>query len=233
MTDSKSPSNKLKTTHVIAILLVIVALLQTAILIRQGRDKAPAPNQKMENTLPVSGTLPGSLLGGPRTGILQTAAPKALIQDQDPFEEFDAVSRRMSNMMRRAFILATPIMHQVRQATDPDYVGNFSPAIDLEDTEKAYIVRSDLPGLEKDKINLTVANNMLTIEGLRQSSRETADPNTGFYAQERSYGSFARSIPLPGPVDESKISAEYKNGVLTITLPKIAVTKTTQKVSIQ
>ena len=234
MTEAKNASPKIKATHIIVALLVIVAVLQAAILVRQSSNKTRGKDQAVEQMLPSSRALPASLVAGPRSKALPTAAtPAPSFSDADPFEEFDAMSRRMSNMMRKALIMATPIMQQVRQAADPDFIGSFSPAIDLEDTEKAYIVRSDLPGLEKDKINLTVTNNVLTIEGVRQSSKETADQNQGFYAQERSYGSFARSLPLPGPVDESRISAEYTNGVLTITLPKIAVPKTTQKVPIQ
>jgi len=234
MTETQKTSPKIKATHIIVALLVIVAVLQTAIFVRQSSNKTRVKDQAVEQMLPSSRALPTSLAAGPRSRALQTAAtPASIFSDADPFEEFDAMSRRMSNMMRRAFIMATPIMQQVRQATEPDFIGSFSPAIDLEDTDEAYIVRSDLPGLEKDKINLTVANNVLTIEGMRQTSKETADQNKGFYAQERSYGSFARSLPLPGPVDESKISAEYKNGVLTITLPKVAASKSMQKVPIQ
>lgn len=234
MTETKNTSPKIKATHIIVALLVVVALLQTAILVRQSSNKTSAKTQGIEQALSPQGTLPASLVAGPRAKALQAVAtPASAFSDPDPFEEFDAMSRRMSNMMRRAFIMATPIMQQVRQAADPDFIGSFSPAIDLEDTEDAYIVRTDLPGLEKDKINLTVANNMLTIEGVRQTSKETTDQNRGFYAQERSYGSFARSLPLPGPVDESKISAEYTNGVLTITLPKVAASKSMQKVPIQ
>ena len=113
-------------------------------------------------------------------------------------------------------------------------------AAQLADSETAIgkpgdvnIVRSDLPGLEKDKISVTVENNVLTVQGMRQTSSEADDKNRGFYSQERSYGSFSRSFNLPGPVDDSQINADYKNGVLTITLPKIAPAKNAQKVAIQ
>jgi len=68
---------------------------------------------------------------------------------------------------------------------------------------------------------------------VREITNETADQKKGYFAQERSYGSFARSLSLPGPVDESRIAAEYKNGVLTITLPKVPRQKNVQKVAIQ
>lgn len=98
--------------------------------------------------------------------------------------------------------------------------GDFIPSLDLEDTGQAYVVRCDLPGLDKDQITVSVRDNQLTLQGVKRSEAQTEDSEYGFYTQERSYGSFARSIPLPGPVDESNISARYEQGVLTIRLPK-------------
>ena len=68
---------------------------------------------------------------------------------------------------------------------------------------------------------MTVSGNMLTIRGEREEEEETKDGRQGFYTSERSYSSFSRSLPLPGPVDESNVKAEYHNGVLTVTLPKL------------
>lgn len=158
-----------------------------------------------------------------------TASPIVASWRVDPFEEFDAVSRHMSNVMRQVYMMSAPFMH----ASDSNSGFDFSPAVDLQETENAYVLHSDLPGLDKDKINVTVRNNILTLEGVRETSSETEDSKKGYYAHERSYGAFSRSLTLPGPVDESKISATYKNGVLTITLPKITPTKNQQRVSIQ
>jgi HSP20 family protein len=136
-------------------------------------------------------------------------------------------------MMRSAFMMRVPMPQHLRQMMGQGIISDFSPAIDLQETENAYIVRGDLPGLEKDKINLTVQNGMLTIEGVRQTSSATEDESRGYYAQERSYGSYARTITLPGPVDDSRITADYKDGVLTITLPKAAGGTTAQKVPVR
>ena len=76
-------------------------------------------------------------------------------------------------------------------------------------------------------------DNLLTIQGVRKTETQTEDEQGGFYAQERSYGSFSRTITLPGPVDENAIQAEYQNGVLTIQMPKAQGEKETQKVPIQ
>jgi HSP20 family molecular chaperone IbpA len=99
---------------------------------------------------------------------------------------------------------------------------DFMPTVDLEENAVDYVVKVDLPGIDKDKINITVNNDLLTIQGVRQSESKTHDEDNGVFKQERSYGSFARSLRLPGPVDDTRIAADYKNGVLTIKLPKLA-----------
>ena len=117
MTEAKNASPKIKATHIIVALLVIVAVLQAAILVRQSSNKTRGKDQAVEQMLPSSRALPASLVARPRSKALPTAAtPAPSFSDADPFEEFDAMSRRMSNMMRKALIMATPIMQQVRQA---------------------------------------------------------------------------------------------------------------------
>ena len=74
---------------------------------------------------------------------------------------------------------------------------------------------------------------MLTLQGVRETGSETRDEKRGFYSQERSYGSFSRTITLPGPVDEGNIKADYENGVLTVTLPKLGKDPSARKIVIQ
>jgi len=226
---SESSSKKIKGTHVVIAILVVVALLQTVVLIQQGqRQAALEKKQKEAVLLPPS----ASAAARPRLHPAGSRVPVALqrgFMNEDPLEAFDNMSRSMSNLMQHAFMFGSPLFQNLPQGTGFD----FTPAVDLEETKDAYIVKSDLPGLEKDKINLTVRENVLTIEGVRETTQKTEDPQGGYYAQERSYGSFARSLSLPGPVDESKIVAEYKNGVLVITLPKVPGQKDVQKVAIQ
>ena len=94
----------------------------------------------------------------------------------------------------------------------------WQPALDVEEKDDAYIVRMDLPGMDKKDIHLTIDNNVLSIRGERRREKEEKDAN--YYCSERYFGSFQRSFTLPSQVDEDKIKAEYKHGVLTITLPK-------------
>jgi HSP20 family protein len=226
---SEPSEKKVKATHVIIAILAVVALLQTVVLIQQGRRQSVI--EKRQNEAMASRPSVASV-SHPRLRAVVSQAPKTLPQtflNDDPWEAFDRMSQRMNNLMQHAFMFGSPLFQSMPQGTGFD----FTPAVDLEETKDVYIVKSDLPGLEKDKINLTVRENVLTIEGVRQTANETQDQKSGYYAQERSYGSFARSLSLPGPVDESKIVAEYKNGVLIITLPKVPGKKDAQKVAIQ
>ena len=223
-------AKKIKTIPMIIAILVIVVLFQAVVLIRQGQRQAALEKKQKEAILPAQDA---AMFTRPRPHPMASRPPQALppgvMNQQDPREAFNNMSQRMNSLMQNAFMFGSPLLQNMPQNTGFD----FTPAVDLEETKDAYIVKSDLPGLEKDKIDLTVKENVLTIEGMREVTNKTGDPQSGYYAQERSYGSFARSLSLPGPVDESKIAAEYKNGVLTITLPKAPGQKDAQKVAIQ
>ncbi len=216
---SGTEKKKLRTLHIIIAVLAVASLAQAAALVIQHQRHAVAANVLPARTTAVVAR------GIPPAAPLLFADPRA----EDPFEEFDAVSRRMSNMMRRAFMSSAPLMRSLGATGGFD----FTPAVDLEETENAYILRGDLPGLDKDKISVTVKNNILTLEGMRETTNESQDSKKGYYSQERSYGSFSRSLSLPGPVDETKVNAEYKNGVLTVSLPKIKNGQAVQKVAIR
>lgn len=92
------------------------------------------------------------------------------------------------------------------------------PAVDISETENEIIVKADLPGVKPDDIEISLSENILTIKG--EKKREEEEKKENFYRVERYYGSFMRSISLPCDVDEEKIQATYKDGVLRIVLPK-------------
>lgn len=96
----------------------------------------------------------------------------------------------------------------------------WSPAVDIEEDDKAITIKADLPEVEKKDIDVSVENGTLTIRGERK--REHEEKKKNFHRMERSYGSYMRSFALPDYVDKEKIEAEAKNGVLTVTLPKTA-----------
>ena len=91
-------------------------------------------------------------------------------------------------------------------------------AAEVEETAREILVRVEVPGMEKEDCHITIEGNMLYISGEKRYARETHDST--YYIMERAYGSFQRVIPLPGNVEIDKAEAGYKNGVLTIRLPK-------------
>ncbi|HVV71816.1 MAG TPA: Hsp20/alpha crystallin family protein [Verrucomicrobiae bacterium] len=108
----------------------------------------------------------------------------------------------------------------------------WSPAVDIFETEDALTLRADLPDVKTEDIDIRVENNTLTLKGSRKFNKE--ENAKGYHRIERSYGDFLRSFAVPPTVETDKVAAEYKNGVLTITLPKKETAKPRQvKVAIQ
>jgi len=101
---------------------------------------------------------------------------------------------------------------------DEVFRGRFYPDIDVTETDKEYRVTAELPGLSKDDIDVSLEEGVLTIRG--EKRQEERHEKEDYVCVERSYGSFVRRIPLPSEVDESRVEARFKNGVLRLTLPK-------------
>jgi HSP20 family protein len=92
------------------------------------------------------------------------------------------------------------------------------PAVDVAETEDAINVKVEAPGVKKDDIKISVTNNVLTVRGEKKMEKETSEEN--YHRIERVYGSFVRSLELPTVVRANKVKASFKDGVLTIVLPK-------------
>src|ERR1700735_2498295 len=108
----------------------------------------------------------------------------------------------------------------------------WSPSVDIFETEDALTLKADLPDVKIDDIDVRVENQTLTLRGQRQFEKE--ENVKGYHRIERSYGEFVRSFAVPSTVDTEKVQADYKNGVLTITLPKKEAAKPRQvKVAVQ
>jgi HSP20 family protein len=93
-----------------------------------------------------------------------------------------------------------------------------APAIDMKETEKAYKITAELPGLDPEEVEVTLEDGMLRIAGEKKEEREADE--RGYRVSERRYGAFERLIGLPAAADDEKIKAKFKNGVLTITVAK-------------
>lgn len=92
------------------------------------------------------------------------------------------------------------------------------PDLDLSETDKEIIVRAEIPGIEKDDIDITFTDGLLTIKGEKKHEVEEKEEN--YHCIERRYGSFTRTLKLPGDVVHDKIDANYKDGVLKLVIPK-------------
>ena len=100
---------------------------------------------------------------------------------------------------------------------------DWAPSLDLKETKDEIIVKADLPGLKKEDIHLSVENGVLSISGER--SHEENKEEEGWKRIERSYGSFYRSVALPEGADDGKVKADYKDGVLKVTIGKSEAAK--------
>jgi HSP20 family protein len=107
---------------------------------------------------------------------------------------------------------------QFRNRTEESAWTSWAPAVDIYETPNELVVKADLPDVNEKDIDVRVENNLLTIRGERKFEKSVSEEN--FLRVERTYGSFSRSFSLPNTVNAEKIGAEYKNGVLTVTLPK-------------
>jgi HSP20 family protein len=94
----------------------------------------------------------------------------------------------------------------------------WSPSVDVVETNDTVVVKAELPGLEPKDVDISVSGDTLTIKGEKKEEKE--EKGKTFYRMERCYGSFCRTVELPTSVEADKAKADYKNGVLEITLPK-------------
>lgn len=99
----------------------------------------------------------------------------------------------------------------------------WTPAVDIQETPNELVLKADVPGVDMKDIDIQIENGTLTLKGQRKFEEEKKD--RGYHRIERGYGSFARYFSLPDTVEPDKVAAEYKNGVLTVTLPKKELAK--------
>jgi HSP20 family protein len=102
--------------------------------------------------------------------------------------------------------------------------GEWIPTVDIIENDHALTVKAELPGIEAKDVAVTIDNNVLTLRGERRLEKEVKKEN--YHRMERAYGGFARSFVLPAFVDADKVKAEFKNGLLTITVPRRENAKT-------
>jgi Molecular chaperone (small heat shock protein) len=134
-----------------------------------------------------------------------------------PFGSFAALQREMNRLFDETFRGVTP-----SSSVGADLV----PSMDVKETDTAFEVTAEVPGVDEKDVQVTFENGALTIRGEKKAERE--EKEEGYYLSERSYGSFCRSIAFDD-VDGDKIDARFAKGVLKITVPKLPAEKSKSK----
>ena len=127
------------------------------------------------------------------------------------WEPFGRDFATLANRFNRAFDLNL-------SDDDRESVSLWRPAVDIFEEKDDVVIKAELPGMNKDDIDLRVENNVLTLTGQRKREKEVTED--GYFRSERAYGTFSRSFTLPTTVNVNKIAASYKDGVLSVNLPK-------------
>src|SRR5258705_12150754 len=131
----------------------------------------------------------------------------------DPLANFPATFRNFEDVFAR-------LLNEPRGARP------WSPSVDIFETENELILKADLPDVKLEDIEVRVENQTLTLKGERKFEKD--ESNRGFHRIERQYGTFVRSFTVPASVDAERVAAEYKNGVLSVRLPKKEAAKPRQ-----
>jgi HSP20 family protein len=132
----------------------------------------------------------------------------ATIAHLEPFRGLSNLQNQFNKIFNDSF----------RNQAEESALTTWAPAVDIYETPNELVVKADLPDVNEKDIDVRVENNLLTIRGERKFEKSVAEEN--YLRVERTYGSFSRSFSLPNTVNAEAIGAEYKNGVLTVTLPK-------------
>jgi HSP20 family protein len=111
-----------------------------------------------------------------------------------------------------------------RLFSEPSAARPWAPAVDIFETENALVLKADLPDVNPDEVQLQIEEGTLMIKGQRRFEK-VEGKGAGYHRIERSFGEFARYFSLPETVDADRVQADYKNGVLTVTLPKVEAAK--------
>ena len=153
----------------------------------------------------------------------------ALIQpdadEMNPFTEMERMHKEMNRMFSDS-------MGRGLGSQSSGMLGReslFDQQLDVQDEGGHYVVKMDIPGMQKNDINVEVKNGMLSVSGERSNETEEQKPNQ-FYRKERSFGKFSRKVPLPDDAKADDVAADYKNGVLTVKIGKVVQAETKTKV---
>jgi len=140
--------------------------------------------------------------------------PSIFKNDKDDSWPFTSLQKEID----RVFDDFKGVMPRFESSTFPFQEGKLAPKVNVSETEDAIEITAELPGVKEEDMDLTVSSNVITIKGEKSASKEEEKKN--YHLVERSYGSFARSIPLPFEINADDAIASFKDGVLTVTVKK-------------
>lgn len=132
----------------------------------------------------------------------------------DPARELETLTQRLNQAF--GFPAARP-------SHDDALFADWAPAIDVEETDQEYLVKADLPDVKRDDVKVGIQDGILSLEGERKQEKD--EKKKKFHRVERLYGKFVRRMSVPTDVDESKVGAEFRNGVLVVRMPKSAAAR--------
>lgn len=135
----------------------------------------------------------------------------------DPFREFQELSQRLNRFFEPRYALSGNDTDTPEQALT---VFDWAPLVNISETDKAYVVKADLPDVKKEDVKVTHDKGVLTLSGERR--QEKREENEKFHRVESSYGKFLRRFSLPEDAQIESIEAAFKDGALTVTIPKAA-----------
>ena len=138
---------------------------------------------------------------------------KTTLTRWDPLREFDDLTERMNRLMTRP----------AWGAEEALVTADWAPIVDIQESDKEYLVKAELPEVKKDDVKVNIKDGVLTLEGERQQEKE--EKNKKFHRVERSYGKFVRSFTMPEDADDQKVQAEFKDGILNVHIGKSEAAK--------
>jgi len=126
-----------------------------------------------------------------------------------PFGDFDELNATTQQLVDEVFGKELPVKAQ-----------GWPPAVNVAETKDEFTVTAELPGMKAENVSLDFTDGMLTIRGEKEDEKTEKEDDRTYYMWERRFGSLQRTLPFPGGIDEQKVGAEFKDGVLTVHLPK-------------
>jgi len=152
--------------------------------------------------------------------------PKAVAQYR-PWYPFDSLRQEIDRVFDDFGGWRAPFGRTIADFFPAGQAAMKAPAVDIAEKDGAYEITAEMPGIDEKDIDVTFARGMLAIKGEKKDEKE--ETKKSFHLTERRYGSFERRFSVPDGVDAEKIAATFKNGVLTITLPKDAKAREEEK----